>query len=225
MHRIFTSKSRECVQLTVFDLDHTLLTSNSSFRFGFYLYQQKFFSFFKLVTCLSDYVRHKWLKMPIHKLHQKTFESLFKGHALSIIQEHVDQFLTLHLQKMLYHPVIQRLKEAQMRGDYILILSSSPDFLVEAIACRLGVKEWEATRYQTNHLGYFVQIAHILEGQDKADYVHHLTAKMNLPLTSVTVYSDSYLDLPILNLAGQAIAVSPDSQLKRICQQKGWEII
>lgn len=213
------------MQLTVFDLDHTLLTSNSSFRFGFYLYQQKFFPFSKLMACLSDYLRHKWFKMPIDQLHNKTFERLFKGCALSAIQDHVDQFLDLHLHDMLYHPVIQRLKEAQVRGDYTLILSSSPDFLVGAIADRLAVKEWKASHYQADHLGHLVRIAHVLEGQDKANYVHALAAQLHLPLTAMTVYSDSYLDLPILNIAGQAIGVSPDAHLKRICQQNGWEIL
>lgn len=213
------------MHLSVFDLDHTLININSSFHFGLYLYRQKFFSFSKLVACLSDYARHKWLGLSVQTLHARAFARLFKGHALSDIRHHVDQFLTEHLTSFLYEPVVQRLKAAQTQGNYTLILSSSPDFLVGAIAHRLGVSQWKATVYQADTKGKLMSIAHVLEGQDKADYLKNLAHQMRVPLSATTVYSDSYLDLPVLKIAGQAIGVDPDSHLKRVCLQNGWEIL
>jgi phosphoserine phosphatase len=64
-----------------------------------------------------------------------------------------------------------------------------------------------------------------MEGQNKADYLKGLIQQLNMDRTAITVYSDSYLDLPLLNMAGRAIGVGPDHRLKRICLQKGWEIL
>lgn len=213
------------MRLIIFDLDHTLLTANSSFRFGSFLYQKHFFSFWTLIGCLSDYARYKWMGMSIYDLHIKTFDRLFKRRSLADIRSYVVQFLNESLDAMLYFPVVQRLKQAQKQGDHVVILSSAPDFLVEEIARRLQVPHWKATIYQSDEKGQFMTISQVMEGKDKAKYLKEFSAQMQFPQSAITVYSDSYLDLPILKMAGQAIAVRPDSHLKRICLQNGWEIL
>lgn len=213
------------VRLTIFDLDHTLLNANCSFRFGFFLYRQKFFSFWTLLKCLMNYANHKWLGMSIYDLHFKTFASLFKRRNLAEICSYVDQFLNESLNKMLNDPVVQRLKSAQKQGDEVLILSSSPDFLVREIAHRLEVSHWNATIYQSDETGKLVAIQQVMEGQDKANYLKQLMNQMHFKRSEITAYSDSYLDLPILKMAGTVIGVGPDNHLKRICLQNGWEIL
>lgn len=213
------------MRLSVFDLDHTLLTINSSYHFGAYLYRQKFFSFPSLLASLFYYARHKLFGLSIQKLHQKTFQLLFKGVSIEDLQAYVTVFLEQQLTEKLYQPALQRLHEAQKRGDYTLILSSSPDFLVRPIAEWFGVDSWQATIYAVDDGGCLSHLASILEGQDKANYLAHLIREMGIHSSSVTVYSDSHLDLPILKMAGKAIGVVPDFYLKRICQEKGWEII
>lgn len=213
------------MELIVFDLDHTLFKVNSSFRFGLFLYRKKFFSFWKLLACLSDYARHKWLNMSIQKLHAHSFSRLFKGHALSEILLHVDQFLTENFSSYLNESVVDRLKTAQDLGHQVMILSSSPDFLVGQIARRLCVDHWKATTYSVNSLGKFSTISHVMQGKDKADYIQKFAQEVSLPLSALTVYTDCSLDLPMLKIAGNAIGVNPDAQLKRICLHEGWEII
>lgn len=173
------------------------------------------------------YSRHRWLGMSIHDLHHQIFDSLFKGRTLSLIELYAAQFVRESLKGMIYLPAIKRLKEAQSRGDYVLILSSSPDFLVREIAHALGVNHWKATKYEANNEGErkLMAISHVMEGLDKADVLINLSRDLELPHSAITVYSDSYLDLPILKMAGRAIAVKPDSRLKTICLQNGWEIL
>ena len=213
------------MKLVIFDLDHTLLTANSSFKFGSYLYQQNFFSFWTLLACLYNYGRHKLCGMPLQALHFNSFSRLFKGRSLSNVQTHVEAFLNENLDALLFKPVVQRLKAAQNCGDYVLILSSSPDFLVGEIARRLGVEQWKATSYQIDCQGIFSNISHVMEGGDKADYVVKLAHLLPIPLSATVAYSDSALDLPVLKIVGKAIGVVPDPHLKRICLQNGWEII
>jgi len=213
------------VPLVVFDLDHTLLVANSSFRFGFFLYRHGYYSFGTLLKCLCAYARYKWMGMSIFDLHMQTFTHLFQKRSLSDVRQHVAKFLDESLNGMLYLPVVQRLKQAQAQGDHVVILSSSPDFLVEEIARRLQVSHWKGSVYQSDNDGKFINVSQVMEGEEKAHYLKELADKMHFAQSSITVYSDSYLDLPILKMAGRAIAVKPDSLLRRICKQNGWEIL
>ena len=213
------------MRLIVFDLDHTLIKANSSFRFGSYLYRQKYFSFWNLLASLSDYVRHKWCGMSLQALHDSSFSRLFKGRPLADIRTYVSHFLSENLASLLYEPVWQRLKAAQEAGHRVLILSSSPDFLVGEIANRLSVDLWKATSYEVSRLGEFSVISQVMGGEGKARYVSDLAERLSIPLSSVTTYSDSLLDLPLLTIAGEAVCVRPNDALKRICKRNGWEII
>jgi hypothetical protein len=45
-----------------------------------------------------------------------------------------------------------------------------------------------------------------------------------LDLSRCAAYSDSTNDLPMLSLVGHPVAVNPDSDLKHVAREKGWEI-
>lgn len=211
--------------LSVFDLDHTLLKVNSSFCFGTYLYREKYFSSLSLFYCLLYYARHKFLRMSINNLHHKTFKLLFQGRSLAELNCHVQVFLQQKLKDLFYPPALAALCKAQELGYYTALVSSSPDFLVKPIADYLQMTYWNATCYGPNEQGNLQSILSIMEGQDKAVYVQKLSQQLEIPLSSLTVYSDSYLDLPVLKIAGNAIGVRPDSRLRKFCIKKGWEII
>lgn len=210
--------------LIVFDLDHTLLKCNSSYRFGWYLYRKKFLSSWVLLGSLRDYVKHKWFGMSLHALHAHSFARIFKGRCVKQVNEFVDQFLLENLTSFISQPLLKRLKEAK-KSSTILLLSSSPDFLVGKIARFLELDRWGATTYLVDNQTKFHQIAHIMDGENKAQYVTALAKNLSIPLSAVTVYSDSILDLPLFKLAGKAICVDPNRRLAKVCKQNGWEMI
>lgn len=211
--------------LSAFDLDHTLLNSNSSFRFGFFLYKHHFFKFKDLVKCLSYYARHKWFGLSIEELHQKSFLALFKGKPLEQIQFYVDRFLEQHLAEMTNPSIMAHLENANKRGHHCAILSSGPDFLVKSIAERWDVQLWYASSYQTDSQGNLAKIAYVMEGKEKAKTLLNLARFLEIPTSSITVYSDSAHDLPLLKMAGKAVGVFPDSKLRKICAANNWEIL
>ena len=213
------------MNLTVFDLDHTLLKVNSSFRFGSFLYKNSYFSCWRAFACISDYFRYEWFGLSIYELHHRIFRRLFEGRNSLEICNFAAKFLTESFEEMLYSPALERLNEAMARGDYVVILSSSPDFLVEQIANRLHVVHWKGTKYCTNEQGFFYRIASVMEGEEKAKVLAELSENLKLSKENITVYSDSHLDLPMLNMAGRPVGADPNFQLKRICLRNGWEII
>lgn len=182
-------------------------------------------SFFTLLICLANYACHKGLGLSVKKIHQNIFKTLFYGRSLGEIQQQVSTFLDKELESLIYGPAQKRLLLAQKKGHRTIILSSSPDFLVAPIAHRLGVSDWKATQFSTNKNGYLKHISYLFEGEDKAKYMQQLAEKFDQPLSCMTFYSDSLLDLPAMKIAGKAVGVSPDRKLKKICQLNGWEIL
>lgn len=212
-------------QLSVFDLDHTLLKVNSSFKFGQYLYQKNVISTSEIFFSLLHYTRHKWLGLSIIDVHQKIFQQIFKGKSKREIERHTQDFIHAYLEEMFYKPALQKLLDAQIQGHYIVLLSSSPDFLVHPIAHQLNISDCQATKYTCDEQENFCSVSRVIDGFNKAEYVQLLAQKFQIPTTSITVYSDSYLDLPVLKMAGKAIGVVPDRHLRRVCIKHGWEII
>lgn len=186
----------------IFDLDHTLLTVNISYEFGRHLYRRGWISPLKLIALLSLWVRHKYLSLSMAKLHRKTFNLLLQGVKMRNLHDEVPAFLE-KLPTFLYPPAINRLTPDS------LILSSSPDFLVVPIAQRLGVEGMGSIYVSDSE-------CRLLDGPAKAKL---------LPPGPCTYYTDSILDLPVLEAAHTCVAVQPDRSLRRLAHKRGWEII
>jgi HAD superfamily hydrolase (TIGR01490 family) len=214
-----------CSHLAVFDLDHTIVTDNSSFDFCRYLVAKKVLPSISLLYSLIYYVKHICFGMDLTSLHQKIFQRLLKGRSVKTLEEHVEPFLQDYLAHRIYPPALAQLKLAQHLGYYTLILSNSPSFLVKKIAQILGVDEWRATEYAVDQKSNLCHIASIMQGEEKAACVREISSRLSICKEHITAYSDSFLDLPFLLAAGTPIAVNPDRNLRRFSLQHQWPIL
>ena len=211
--------------VSVFDLDHTLLKINSSHRFGLFLFRRKVIPLFSLLYCLTCYYQHKIFGLSLEILHDKVFDKIFSGAHFETLLQHMNDFVDLYFEDMCYEPAVKRLKNAQKNNHYVVILSNSPDFVVGPIAKRFNVDEWRSSHYEVDEKGCLTHVITLLEGANKASYVEKLIKKFKISIDNVTAYSDSYLDIPLLESVGVAVAVNPDKHLKLHCKKENWEII
>ncbi len=213
------------MKFSVFDLDRTLLSKNSSFEFCKYLYKNRIFSFFFVVQSFVYAIRHKYFGLTLEQLHRRVFEKFLRGMSLKVISEYVYSFVERELENLLYLPAFERLRRAQHEGQFTMILSNSPGFLVGAIASKLQVDDWRASEYKVDKDQKLCEIALILHGEAKAFWVHAMSLYLGIQKQDITAYSDSHLDLPFLEAAGAAVVVNPDRILKKISEEKNWEEI
>ncbi len=211
--------------ISAFDLDHTLFSENSSYRFGRYLYAKKLVPLSSLAFIVGCNIRHKIGLLPIVKLHQSAFGKLFQGLPSSLVKQWALDFVDENFESLLYMPAVEKLKLAQDAGHMTGILSSTPDFLVEPIAKRLNVSFWDATSYAVDKDSRFCHIAKLMLGSDKATILEKLGNQYSIPKHAIYAYSDSDLDLPFLFAAGTACGVNPNRKLRSICRKNDWLII
>lgn len=178
-----------------------------------------------MLRLLSFYLFFKLGIINIKKLHEATFKHFFFDLAANTVDYHAAQFISQKFKKLIYSPAFTKLQEAKDNGYYTAILSSSPDFLVEKIASLLEVDTWDSTIYQKNKFNHFSHIFHFMEGKQKAETLLQLIEDLQISKNDVTAYTDSYLDLPLLQMVGHPIGVNPDRRLKTICRRRQWPIL
>lgn len=211
--------------IALFDLDHTLLSVNSSYYFGKFLYRQGVFSTSLMLKLAGIYALHKAGILSIRSLQIKIFRTLFEGRPFQFFHEKAQEFIQEFLKKIYYQPALQEFKNAQSQGAFVAILSSAPDFLVSLIAKEMGAVYWEATAYSIEGNGNFSHISRFLLGNEKGIYSSLCSKKLGVEKSNITAYTDSILDLPLLQSAGNKVAVRPDSKLKALSKYHRWRVI
>lgn len=212
-------------QLTVFDLDRTIVTANCSMDFCRFLVEKNVLPWSSFFFSLFYYIRHTFFGMSLSDLHSRVFDHLLRGRSLAKIESYVEPFLQEYFYSRIYPPAIAELRLAQHLGHYTLILSNSPGFLVEKVARLLGVNEWRATQYAVDKEKNLCHVALVMQGEEKALCVKEVAQRLSIGKERITAYSDSFLDLPLLLSAGVPVAVNPDRKLRRFSVQHQWFIL
>ena len=215
-----------------------MLRGTSSFRFFFYLVWKKRLPISCLVRALFLFFAFRWNKLTISQLHQRVFNLFLKGRPLALFTDEVQPFLDRFLLPMIDVQLISYLEKQLKEGNpfavqenkpkdfsRILLLSSSPNFLVGAIAKRLHIENWHGTEYAVDKESLFCNISKIIEGQEKLRLARLFAEKRSIPPQAIAAYSDSDDDLPLLNWAGTPFAVRPNKALLKAAIKNGWKVI
>lgn len=219
------SHSNSTKQYHLFDLDHTLLQVNSSFRFGIYLYRERLLPFTTMIYLLACYGFHKLGLLTTEQLHTQASQKFFYGRSLSQLKSYVHTFLDRELEGMKSGKVLSVLHSVQTEGHFTAILSNSPAFLVEEVARRMGVDTWAGTDYEVGEGDSLGKPLEQMIGVAKARFVRELQVGREVDQEDVFAYTDSILDLPFLEAVGNPVAVNPDAKLRKLCGVRGWRVL
>lgn len=212
------------MKLYVFDLDKTLVKVNSSFYYYLFLKKRGYFSFKTLIRALRYVVSYNYFKLPPKKLHEKVFSSFLKGRALGDVVVDIEIFVDDLLKRYINERVFFYLEDAKIKNFKTLLLSNSPDFLVEVVAKKLGIDQHGATLYDMEN-GRFFAIKEIMDGPTKLRYVLDFVKREDIKREDIMFFSDSIWDRALLEYVGAAFVVDPDKKLLSLAKAKGWELL
>ncbi len=110
-------------------------------------------------------------------------------------------------------------------GERVWLVTAAPVELGTVIAARLGLTGALGTVAEIRDGHYTGKlVGDLLHGPAKATAIKALAAAEGLDLAKCAAYSDSINDVPMLSTVGRAVAVNPDSALRRAAKERGWEI-
>ena len=207
----------------MFDLDHTLLNTDSDHSWGEFLVNEG----------LVDPVHHR-------QMNDQFYEDYKAGQLDPIAyNEFVFQFLTRHDNAYLtelHQLFMQKVIRPQMRlqgfatiehhkalGHEIVGITATSDFITAPIFREFGITNIIATNAEVVEGAYTGKVAGL------PCYQQGKLLRLDQWLDGRQVneswaYSDSINDRFLLEYATHAIAVNPDDRLEKLSQEKGWEV-
>jgi HAD superfamily hydrolase (TIGR01490 family) len=125
-----------------------------------------------------------------------------------------------------YEQAAERVRHHRSRGDEVVLLSSGPRYLVNAVGGHLGVHHAVGS-------GPLVEDGKITDrfesvachGEGKLVHARIYAVRLRVPLERCYFYSDSLSDLPLLGAVGHPRVVNPDPLLRLEARRRGWKVL
>jgi HAD superfamily hydrolase (TIGR01490 family) len=148
-----------------------------------------------------------------------------RGWDRSQVREIVDETLERIVDPIIYAEAIELIEFHRDLGRLVVVVSASPEEIVVPLARHLGVSTTIASRAEVDGENrYTGEMAFYAYGPFKADAMRDLAATRALDLDRSFAYSDSFTDVPMLEVVGHPVAVNPDRVLANLARERGWEI-
>lgn len=218
------------MNLTLFDLDGTLLPGDSDHAFGEFVvklgwadagaFKSRNDAFYAdyLAGCLDIHAYMDFATAPWRK---RTAQEL---------QSAVARFMEEVVQPMLMPSALDLVEGHRAQGDLMAVVTATNDFVTRPIAARLGIDTLIATELERDTAG---RVTGAISGlpcfrEGKIARVQAWLASRGQGLgdfAKCTFYSDSTNDLPLLEHVSHPVATNPGPALERIAQQRAWPIL
>jgi len=211
-----------------FDLDNTMMQGASIYYFARGLAARKYFT-------SGDMVRFAWkqLRFRILAAEHGGDMTAAKSAALAFVAGWQVEELERLSEEIFDELMAERIwsgTHALARlhldaGQRVWLVTAAPVELGRIVAERLGLTGALGT-VSAVHDGRYTGdlVGDLLHGPAKAAAIRALAEAEGLDLERCSAYSDSVNDTPMLSAVGHAVAVNPDSALRREARRRGWEI-
>ena len=215
------------MEAAFFDLDKTIVSRSSSLALSRPLYRAGMVSRGQLLR--GAYAQLVYLLVGADERKMERLKEgllqLTKGWERTEIERLVEDVLLEIIDPYVYAEALELLAEHRAAGRAIYIVSSSPEEIVKPLARHFGVSGVIATRAEVGDDNrYTGALEFYAYGEQKADAMRELAKRHALDLEASYAYSDSITDAPMLAAVGNPVAVNPDRELRRLAEERGWEV-
>lgn len=211
-----------------FDVDNTMIRGASIYFFG------KGMAGRGLVTT-SDLVRFGWQQLAFRISGKEDLDAvagvrekalgLVAGKSVAEIVAYGEEIYDELMEQRIWSGTRALAQQHLDAGQRVFLVTATPVELARIISGRLGLTGALGTVSEVEDGLYTGRlVGEPLHGPAKAEAVRALAELEGLDLSRCTAYSDSSNDVPLLSLVGHAVAVNPDTALRELARERGWEV-
>lgn len=214
------------MSLAIFDLDNTLLATDSDHAWGEFLIEQGAVDPVYYREANERFHRqyqdgtldiHDYLALALKPLTTNTPEQLAAWHQ---------QFMISKIEPNILVKGEELLAGHRAQGDTLLIITATNRFITAPIAQRLGVDALIAVEPEIIDNRYTGRVSGTPSFQEgKVLRLEEWLEGQSATLDEAWFYSDSHNDIPLLEKIDNPVAVDPDDTLRETALQRGWRII
>lgn len=218
------------MNLTLFDLDGTLIPTDSDHAFGEYLvaigwvdadeFRRRNDAFYadylagRLdLPAYIDFATRPWRARPLPEAH-------------AMRERFVDEIIRPALRE----PAVELVHRHRAAGDAMAIVTATNEFITRPIADLFAVEDLIALELERDDRGRATGRVHGVPSyrEGKVARVEQWLAAAGRAagdFERITVYSDSTNDLPLLEWGTHPVATNPGSALAAIAAERGWPVL
>ena len=214
-------------KLAIFDLDHTILKCNSDHSWLDYLTNKGFIKKEEYFEQNAEFqkkfreanVNYKeYYEFTIQYLRNKS-DDYISNIRSDFMKEIIEPSINIYALRLIH--------KHYDKDDELLLASGTTSIIAGPIAKRLEFKNVVCTKCEQKNNIYTGKIEDPPSlGEGKLINVQTWMQNNGFSnFNGTTFYSDSILDMPLLEKVEKPVAVNPDKELLRVAQDLGWEII
>ena len=165
----------------------------------------------------------------LDKISRTRFNQVFYRNYRGLKAEDVkqlagEQFETYGHSK-LFPAALDCIREHQNKGDLIVLVTGSLDFIVQPLADYLQADAALTVQLEEAHGKFTGELTTLpLSEAEKVRAIQTFVEQHNVDLAASYAYGDSRADLPMLQCVGNPIVVNPSKGLRQVAIESGWEI-
>lgn len=219
-------RRRTALALAIFDLDNTLIAGDSDYLWGAFLTERGIVDGEEYERENERFYREyregrldivEFLRFSLRPLRDNGTEDLLRWR---------EEFIREKIEPIVLPAARDLVDDHRQRGDILVIITATNEFVTAPIAAQLGIPNLIATvpaREGSRYTGEVAGTPAFREG--KVERLQTWLAQTGKDLGDSTFYSDSHNDIPLLEGVDHPVAVDPDEHLERYAREQGWRII
>jgi HAD superfamily hydrolase (TIGR01490 family) len=211
-----------------FDVDNTIMQGASLFHLARGLHRRNFFTTRDILKAAwqQTYFRLIGVEDPDHVADARASALAFiAGHRVEELEQIGEEIFDEAMAHRIW-PGTRALAQLHLdEGQQVWLVTAAPIEIASIIARRLGLTGALGTVAESENGVYTGRlVGDMLHGPAKAEAVRALAEREGFDVAQCSAYSDSYNDLPLLNLVGDPCAINPDAKLRAHARSQGWRI-
>jgi HAD superfamily hydrolase (TIGR01490 family) len=213
--------------LAVFDIDGTIFRKNLHFEL---LTELIYSGVFKITSkkeinkLYSDWINQKHT----YEEHRDKMVEIYRKNIVGCqerdIEEVAKKVVGLNHQRV-YIFTKKLIEELKRRRYYLLIISGSPVEIVSKYAEHFEFDNFFGSIYDKDEKGFYNGEEAFVPVLNKGKVVNNFVKENNLSLEKSVGVGDTESDAKFLEIVERPIAFNPNKGLKKIAENKNWEII
>ncbi len=215
--------------LAIFDLDETLIASDSDHEWGQFLADNNIVDP-EVHKEKNDYFYQQYLAGELNIDEYLDFAcSVLTRFDLPTLHEYRRAFVAERIEPVILPAAEEIIASHRKAGDFLMVITSTIQFVVEPIVARLGIETLIAPvpeLIDDRYTGRIVGTPSFGEGKLlRLNEWLQSDVGASFNMEGSFFYSDSHNDLPLLNVVDHPVAVNPDDKLRSVANEKQWKVL
>lgn len=207
----------------LFDLDHTVLTSDTGMSWMRFQRRRGELSTAGLARAIGWSLLYKAAVLDLEALATRLTAELTDEPEAPMI-EAAAAWYAQDVVPMIAPAARHAIATHRAAGDVVALATGATQYAAESVARGLGIEHTLCSRLEVVDGRFTGKLAAMCFGVHKVTLVEAFAQVAGIDLATSTFYSDSYNDLPMLARVGTPVAVNPDVRLWRHARAHGWRI-